>query len=99
MNVNRPVLAATAAATVLLLSTGTARADQDSYLAQIRADGVTVEGQDIADTVSTGYMICGWKAEGTSEQDAVSRILSMDPSNNPQRIQLLVHGAYSQLCP
>lgn len=89
-----------AALVVSLACTAPAHADEDGFFNMLASDGAPVPPEETAGVLHLGYAVCDEIfTNGWSEQRAVSRIMVDDENANPQRAQLIVKAAHSQLCP
>ena len=96
----RAVFTAAAIATVVICSPAPAHADQDGYLKMLAGDGFPMTPDNFASMLQLGYAVCATlRTSDLSEQQAVSRILRDTPDASPQKAQLVVAAAHSQLCP
>jgi hypothetical protein len=74
--------------------------DQDGYLKMLADDGFPMTQDNVASMLQLGYTVCSTlHTSDLSEQQAVSRILRDKPDASPQKAQLVVAAAHSQLCP
>ena len=83
-----------------ICSAAPAHADQDGYLKMLADDGFPMTQDNAASMLQLGYAVCATlHTPDLSEQQAVSRILRDKPDASPQKAQLVVAAAHSQLCP
>ena len=94
------LIAAAAIAVAGICSAAPAHADQDGYLKMLADDGFPMTHDNFASMLQLGYAVCATlHTSDLSEQQAVSRILTDRPDASPQKAQLVVAAAHSQLCP
>jgi Protein of unknown function (DUF732) len=96
----RLLIATAAIAVAGICSAAPAHADQDGYLKMLAGDGFPMTPDNFASMLQLGYAVCATlHTSDLSEQQAVSRILRDAPDASPQKAQLVVAAAHSQLCP
>jgi hypothetical protein len=96
----RLLIATAAIAVAGIGSAAPAHADQDGYLKMLAGDGFPMMPENVASLLQLGYAVCDTlHTSDWSEQQAVSRILRDKPDASPQKAQLVVAAAHSQLCP
>ena len=96
----RLLIATAAIAVAGICSAAPAHADQDGYLKMLADDGFPMTHDNVASMRQLGYAVCDTlHTFDLSEQQAVSRILRDKPDASPQKAQLVVAAAHSQLCP
>ena len=96
----RLLMAAASVAVAAICSAAPAHADQDGYLKMLADDGFPMTYDNAASMLQLGYAVCATlHTSDLSEQQAVSRILRDKPDASPQKAQLVVAAAHSQLCP
>ena len=99
MNI-RPLIATAAIAVAGICSAAPAHADQEGYLKMLADDGFPMTQNNAMSLVQLGYTVCArLHASDLSDQQAVSQILRDTPDASPQKAQLVVAAAHSQLCP
>jgi Protein of unknown function (DUF732) len=98
---NISLLIATAAIAVAgICSAAPAHADQDGYFKMLADDGFPMTYDNAASLLQLGYRVCATlHISDLSEQQEVSQILRVKPDTSPQKAQLVVAAARSQLCP
>jgi Protein of unknown function (DUF732) len=96
----RLLMAAASVAVAAICSAAPAHADQDGYLKMLADDGFPMTHDNAMSLVQLGYTVCArLHASDLSDQQAVSQILRDAPDASPQKAQLVVAAAHSQLCP
>ena len=99
MNI-RLLIATAAIAVAGICSAAPAHTVQDGYLKMLADDGFPMTHDNFASMLQLGYAVCATlHTSDLSEQQAVSRILRDTPDASPQKAQLVVAAAHSQLCP
>ena len=94
------LIAAASVSVAAICSAAPAHADQDGYLKMLADDGFPMTQDNVASMLQLGYAVCDTlHTFDLSEQQAVSRILRDKPDASPQKAQLVVAAAHSQLCP
>lgn len=100
---NRTLAVSALALTAAISSAAPAHADQDSFLNQLRADGVVMTHENVLKVLTFGQAVCDAMyadAAGgaAAEQHAISGIVAKD-QDDPRLVRLFVAAAHSQLCP
>jgi Protein of unknown function (DUF732) len=99
MNI-RPWIATAAIAAAGVFSAAPAHADQEGYLKMLADNGFAMTHDNAMSVLQLGYAVCATlHTSDLSDEQAVSRILRDTPDANPQKAQLVVAAAHSQLCP
>jgi Protein of unknown function (DUF732) len=99
MNI-RLLIATAAIAVAGICSAAPAHADQDGYLKMLAGDGFPMTPDNATSILQLGYAVCATlHTSDLSEQQEVSQILRDSPNASPQKTQLVVAAAHSQLCP
>ena|ERR1700751_5540099 len=97
MNI-RLLIATASVAVAGICSAARAHADQDGYLRMLADDGFLMTPDNAASLLQLGYAVCAaLHTSDLSEQQEVSQILRDKPDASPQKAQVVVAAAHSQL--